>query len=215
LFKTVLFDLDGTLTDPAEGITNSFIHALKYFGIEIPSYKTLCSFIGPPLPTTFEKQFGFTGQKNEEAVKKYREHFATKGLFENTVYQGIPELLTELKSKGIELLVATSKPEHYSKQILEHFALAKYFDFICGSNLDESRSKKEEVIEYALSLAKNKDKETILMIGDREYDIYGAKVNNIKSCGILFGYGSKEEHQQAGADYICETVKDLQDFLTK
>ena len=138
LFKTILFDLDGTLTDPAEGITNSFIHALKFFGIEIPSYEKLCSFIGPPLPSTFEKEFGFTGEKNDLAVKKYREHFATKGLFENTVYEGIPELLQALKEKGFELIVATSKPEQYSVQILDHFDLSKYFDFICGSNMDES-----------------------------------------------------------------------------
>ena len=213
MFKTILFDLDGTLTDPAEGITNSFINALKHFGIEIPSYEKLCSFIGPPLPATFEKEFGFTGEKNDEAVKKYREHFATKGLFENTVYEGIPELLKSLKEKGFELIVATSKPEKFSIQILDHFDLSKYFDHICGSNLDESRSKKEEVIEYALGLANNKDKSTILMVGDREYDIIGAQKNNIKSCGILFGYGSKEELQNAGADYIFETVKDLQQFL--
>ena len=153
------------------------------------------------------------GEKNDLAVKKYREHFATKGLFENTVYEGIPQLLQALKEKGFELIVATSKPEQYSVQILDHFDLSKYFDFICGSNMDESRSKKEEVIEYALGLANNKNKETILMIGDREYDIIGAQKNNIKSCGVLFGYGSKEEHQNAGADYICETVKDLQDLL--
>ena len=118
-----------------------------------------------------------------------------------------------LKEKGFELIVATSKPEQYSVQILDHFDLSKYFDFICGSNMDESRSKKEEVIEYALGLANNKNKETILMIGDREYDIIGAQKNNIKSCGVLFGYGSKEEHQNAGADFICDSVKDLQDLL--
>jgi hydroxymethylpyrimidine pyrophosphatase-like HAD family hydrolase len=134
LFKTILFDLDGTLTDPAAGITNSFIHALEYFGIEIPSYEKLCSFIGPPLPSTFEKEFGFTGEKNDLAVKKYREHFATKGLFENTVYEGIPQLLQTLKEKGFELIVATSKPEQYSVQILDHFNLSKYFDFICDDN---------------------------------------------------------------------------------
>ena len=213
MFKTILFDLDGTLTDPAAGITNSFIHALEFFGMEIPSYEKLCSFIGPPLPSTFEKEFGFTGEKNDLAVKKYREHFATKGLFENTVYEGIPELLQALKEQGFELIVATSKPEQYSVQILDHFDLSKYFDFICGSNMDESRSKKEEVIEYALGLTNNKNKETILMIGDREYDIIGAQKNNIKSCGVLFGYGSKEEHQNAGADFICDSVKDLQDLL--
>lgn len=215
MLKTLLFDLDGTLTDPAEGITNSFIHALKYFGLEIPSYEKLCSFIGPPLPATFEKEFGFSGEKVDEAVAKYREHFSTKGLYENKVYEGIPELLENLKSHGYELIVATSKPEPFAKEILEHFDLAKYFTHICGSNLDETRGKKEEVIEYALELSTNKDKSTILMIGDREYDVYGAKINKIKSAGVLYGYGNKEEFEKAKADYIFQTVKDLQDFLTK
>jgi phosphoglycolate phosphatase len=175
----------------------------------------LCSFIGPPLPATFEKELGFSGEKVDEAVAKYREHFSTKGLYENKVYEGIPELLEKLKSHGYELIVATSKPEPFAKEILEHFDLAKYFTHICGSNLDETRGKEEEVIEYALELSTNKDKSTILMIGDREYDVYGAKINKIKSAGVLYGYGNKEEFEKAKADYIFQTVKDLQDFLTK
>lgn len=209
VFDYYLFDLDGTLTDPAKGITNSFIHALKYFGIEIPSYEKLCTFIGPPLIQTFQNEFGFDNEKATEGVKKYREYFAEKGLFENSVYPEIENVLNQLKEKGKHLLVATSKPEEYSKKILEHFNLSKYFDFICGSNMDESRSKKEEVIAYALNKINCHDKSKFLMIGDREYDIKGSKINGIKSCGVLYGYGNLEELKNAGADYICETVLDI------
>lgn len=211
MYDYLLFDLDGTLTDPAQGITNSFIHALKYFGIEIPSYEKLCTYIGPPLPLTFKKEYGFDDEKAALGVTKYREYFADKGLFENKVYPGIPELLQQLKDMGKHLLVATSKPEVYSKKIAEHFDFAKYFDFICGCNMDETRSTKAEVIEYALGLANvsEEGKSKVLMIGDREHDIIGAKQNGLKSCGVLFGYGSKEELEKAGADYIIQKPEDL------
>lgn len=211
MYQTLLFDLDGTLTDPAQGITNSFIYALKYFGIEIPSYEKLCTYIGPPLPETFKIEYGFDEEKTKLAVKKYREYFAYKGLFENAVYPGIPEVLTELKKRGKNLLVATSKPEEYSIKILEHFNLAKYFDFICGCLMDETRSTKSEVIEYALQQVKisPENKNTVLMIGDRKHDIIGAKQNNIKSCGVLFGYGSEKELKEAGADYLISSPAEL------
>ena len=209
MFDYLFFDLDGTLTDPAQGITNSFIHALKYFGIEIPSYETLCTFIGPPLPETFKTQFGFDKQKVAEGVKKYREYFATKGLLENSVYPGIPELLAGLKAAGKKLVVATSKPEEYSVRIIEHFGLAQYFENVCGSLMDESRSKKDEVIAYAIERNHISDKSKILMIGDRKHDILGAKKIGLKSCGVLFGYGSREELEEAEADFISENVSRL------
>ena len=214
MFDYYFFDLDGTLTDPAQGITNSFIHAIKYFGLEVPSYEKLCTFIGPPLVATFQKEFGFDDEKSMEGVKKYREYFAQKGIFENKVYDGIENVLAHLQSKGKHLLVATSKPEEYSVKILEHFKLAKYFDFICGSNMDETRTKKEEVIEYALEKCRTADKtgfdkSKVLMIGDREHDIIGAKKNGIKSCGVLYGYGSRQELEAAGADYIVDNVRNL------
>ncbi len=209
MFDYLFFDLDGTLTDPAQGITNSFIHALKYFGIEIPSYETLCTFIGPPLPETFKTQFGFDEQKVAEGVKKYREYFATKGLLENSVYPGIPELLAGLKAAGKKLVVATSKPEEYSIRIIEHFGLAQYFENVCGSLMDESRSKKDEVIAYAIERNHISDKSKILMIGDRKHDILGAKKIGLKSCGVLFGYGSRKELEEAGADFISENVSRL------
>lgn len=203
-FDYIFFDLDGTLTDPAEGITNSFIYALKYFGLEIPSYQKLCSFIGPPLVQTFKKEFGFSEENCTLGVKKYREYFAEKGLFENKVYAGIPEFLAELKASGKHLAVATSKPQEYSVKILEHFGLAQYFEQICGSAMDESRSKKEEVIAYALQKMEVTEKSKVLMVGDREYDIIGAKANGIKSCGVLYGYGSRQEFITTGAEFILE-----------
>lgn len=208
-FEYLFFDLDGTLTDPALGITNSFKYALNYFGIEIPSYEKLCTFIGPPLVDTFKTQFGFDEKKAKEGVVKYREYFAEKGLLENSVYPGIVDVLIKMKQAGKKLVVATSKPEEYSIRILEHFKLAKYFEYICGSKMDESRSKKEEVIAYAIERCQIKNTSKILMIGDRMHDIIGAKKNNLKSCGVLFGYGSRQELQDAGADYIAETVSDL------
>ena len=211
MFTNIFFDLDGTLTDPAQGITNSFIHALKYFGREIPSYEELCKLIGPPLPYSFETILGFPKENVMEAVAKYREYFATKGLYENSVYPGMPELLQTLKEKGKHLVVATSKPEEYSIKIIEHFGLSKYFDFVCGSLMDESRSKKSEVIAYALQRCAlgEDDKSRVLMVGDRFHDIEGAKQNGLKSCGVLFGYGSREELENAGADYIVKDVMDL------
>lgn len=211
MFDYYFFDLDGTLTDPAEGITNSFIHAIKYFGLEVPSYEKLCTFIGPPLVATFQNEFGFDDEKSTEGVKKYREYFAQKGIFENKVYDGIEDLLAQLKKRGKHLLVVTSKPEEYSVKILEHFKLAEYFDYVCGSNMDETRSKKEEVIEYALGKCGigAADKAKVLMIGDREHDIIGAKKNGLKSCGVLYGYGSRKELEAAGADYIVDNVRNL------
>ncbi len=209
MFDYIFFDLDGTLTDPALGITNSFKHALKYFGLEIPSYEKLCSFIGPPLVDTFRTQFGFSEEKAALGVVKYREYFAEKGLLENSVYPGIPDLLSDLKDAGKRLVVATSKPEEYSVKIIEHFGLAPYFENVCGSLMDESRSKKDQVIEYALERNKIEDRSKVLMVGDRKHDILGAKKTGLKSCGVLFGYGSLDELKESGADYIAGDMAEL------
>lgn len=213
MFDYYFFDLDGTLTDPAMGITNSFVHALKYFGIEIPSYEKLCSFIGPPLVDSFKNSFGFNDEQAMEGVKKYREYFAVKGLFENEVYEGIPNVLECLKEQGKKLIVATSKPEEYSKRIIDHFGLTKYFDSVCGSAMDESRASKDQVIAYAIRQNDITDTSKILMIGDREHDVIGAKKNNLKSCGVLYGYGSLEELKKSGADYIASDVCELKKLL--
>ena len=208
MFSYIFFDLDGTLTDPALGITNSFSYALKEMGREIPSYATLCSFIGPPIKESFAS-LGFSNEEVEEGVKKYHEYFSKKGLFENKVYEGIPKLLLDLKAAGKKLVVATSKPEMFSVQIAEHFGFSQYFENICGSTMDQSRSTKASVIEYALERNKIQDKSKVLMVGDREHDIFGAKQNGLKSCGVLFGYGTRDEFVKAGADFIAKDIEDL------
>ena len=209
MFEYLFFDLDGTLTDPAPGITNSFKYALNYFGCEIPDYATLCTFIGPPLNDTFKNLLHFEDEKIPEAIKKYREYFAEKGLFENSVYPGITELLSTLKQAGKKLVVATSKPEDYSVRIIEHFGLAQYFENVCGSLHDTTRTTKDEVISFAIERNHISDKSKILMIGDRKHDILGAKKVGLKSCGVLFGYGSRQELEESGADFIAETVTDI------
>ena len=183
--------------------------------MEIPSYETLCSFIGPPLPDTFKLHFGFSDEKAAEGVKKYREYFSEKGLLENEVYPGIPELLADLKKAGKKLVVATSKPEEFSVRIIEHFGLSQYFENVCGSLMDETRSKKDEVISYAIERNLISDKSKILMIGDRKHDILGAKKVGLKSCGVLFGYGSREELEKAGADFIASDIEQLQEICLK
>jgi len=214
-YEYIFFDLDGTLTDPALGITNSFVYAFKKFGMEVPSYEKLLTFIGPPLVDTFKTGFGFDDEKAAEGVKVYREYFGTKGLLENSVYDGIEDLLIKLKGQGKHLVVATSKPEHFSIQILEHFGLTKYFDTICGSLMDETRSKKDQVIAYAIEINKIADKSKILMIGDREHDVFGAHEHGIKCCSVLFGYGNTEEFVNAKADFIVESVGELSKLLVE
>lgn len=212
-FDYLFFDLDGTLTDPAEGITNSFKYAFRSFGMEIPPYETLLTFIGPPLPVTFKVHCGFSEEKAAEGVVKYREYFAAKGLFENRVYEDVPALLQKLKDMGKKLVVATSKPEEYSVKIIEHFGLTKYFENVCGSNMDETRGGKAQIISYALERNHITDKSKVLMIGDRHHDIDGAKENGLASCGVLFGYGSEEELKNAGADYIISDINQLCDII--
>lgn len=211
-FKYIFFDLDGTLTDPAEGITNSFIFALNYFNIEIPSYKTLCSFIGPTLISTFQDFFHFSASQTEEAIKKYREYFATKGLFENSVYKGIPELLQFLTEKGFSLFVTTSKPQEYAQRILEHYDLSKYFIHIFGANMNEKHGEKGGIIQQAINSSKIANKSEILMIGDRKYDIQGAKQNNIYSCAVLYGYGSYQELSKENPDFLVSSVEEIKNI---
>lgn len=213
MFKYILFDLDGTLTDAAEGITNSVKYALKKFSIEEKDKSKLRKFLGPPLLTSFKDFYGFTPEQAQKAVEYYREYFIPHGIFENKVYDGIPELLDYLKSQGRTLIVATSKPEPFAKKIAEHFDLAKYFDLIAGSNLDNTRSKKAQVIEYAFETLGIKDREQAIMVGDREHDIIGAHQAGIKSIGVLYGYAFTGELEKAGADFIAAAPKDIKDII--
>ncbi len=212
-FDILFFDLDGTLTDPGLGITNSVIYSLKKFGLPVPPRESLYKFIGPPLVWSYQNFLGFSPEKSVEAVAAYREHFAVEGLFENEVYPGVAEILENLRSAGKTLCVATSKPEKFALQILEHFDLKKYFSLVCGAAMDESRSSKHEVIEYAIGLCGRPERGRILMIGDREHDILGAKAAGLSSVGVLYGYGDRAEHESAGADYIVESVAELEALL--
>lgn len=211
--KYIFFDLDGTLTDPQEGITKSVQHALKSYGIIVEDRSQLNKFIGPPLSWSFEEFYGFSHEQAVEAVDRYREYFGVLGKFENEVYDGIPELLEGLKKAGKILIVATSKPTIYSRQIIEHFDLAKYFTDVQGSEMNGDRTDKAQVIEYAMQQNQISDSSEVIMIGDREHDIFGAKKNEMDVIGVLYGYGTREELEGAGADYIAASVKELEKIL--
>ncbi len=211
-YQYILFDLDGTLTDPFEGITNSVRYALSKVGIEAQNSDLAC-FIGPPLKESFMKYYGFSDCDAEKMIETYREYFSVDGLFENRVYDGIEALLSRLYKSGKTLIVATSKPEVFSKRILDHFGLSKYFKLIAGSNLDGTRVKKGEVIRYALQTAGITQKDAVIMVGDRHHDIDGANENGVDSVGVLYGYGNREELENAGATLVAATVEELDNLL--
>ena len=213
MYNTILFDLDGTLTAPGLGITNSAAYALKKHGIEVADRTVLYPFIGPPLLDSFQRFYGFSEEQSEQAVADYREYFREKGLFENEVYSGVEELLQRLKESGKRLIIATSKPEEFAVKILKHFGLASYFDYIVGATMDSSRSKKGDVIAYVLEVCGITDKTDVVMVGDREHDVLGAKENGLDSVGVLYGYGSREELEKAGATCVAETVEDILRFV--
>lgn len=236
MFQYVLFDLDGTLTDPKEGITKCVQFALHQQGIHEPNLDQLEPFIGPPLKDSFMEFYGMTEEQAAIGVADYRKRFAPIGIFENKVYAGIPEMLAHLKEAGMYLAIASSKPENFVLRILEHFELDSYFDVVTGSNLDGSRSTKEEVVEEALrrlrettdekrAAERQKEAETgngrgallnrtnCAMVGDRKFDIYGAKEYGLTAVGVSYGYAGKGELEEAGADYIAKTVKQLEAFL--
>lgn len=211
--KYILFDLDGTVTDPMIGITKSVRYALNKFGIDVDDLNTLCRFIGPPLKDSFMKFYNLSEEDSLKAITYYREYFSTNGLYENTVYENFEDMLISLKNNNKSLIIATSKPTVFAEKILEHFNLKKYFDFISGSNLDNTRTKKSDVISYALEQQGLNNMSEIIMIGDREHDIIGAKSLNIESIGVLHGYGSYEELSNSGADYIVKDVSELKSLL--
>lgn len=208
--KTILFDLDGTLTDSGEGIINCAILALNHFGLPVPDRETLRVFVGPPLDETFIK-FGVPADKTDEAIAVYRSRYTTVGKFENIPYPGVEELLQTLKNKGHSLCVATSKPEHMSVEILEHFHLAKYFDHICGATLDGSRSKKADIITYLLE--KTGGAENTVMVGDTSYDVIGAKAHGMPAIGVSWGYGKVADMEAEGAAAIAYTMDQLLQLL--
>lgn len=213
-YKYALFDLDGTLTDPYEGITNSVRHALYKLGRPIPGDEVLKSFIGPPLYDSFSK-LGCDENEAARAIEMYREYFSTFGIYENCPYDGIKNLLSGLKSKGIHCLIATSKPEVFAKRILNHFNLQEYFEAVSGPELNQPHFEKKDSILKALAAVNVPAEEYIncIMIGDRNYDVIGAHECGICAVGVLWGYGSKEELKESGADYIAKDIKKLGKIL--
>ena len=212
-YDVILFDLDGTLTDSSPGIINSIVYALKKYGIAVEDTAELKRFLGPPLHESFKEFYGFDDEKAMEATCFYREYFSTKGIFENTVYEGVPSLLETLVNEGKRLILATSKPQKFTNIMMEHFDLAKYFECIVGSNMDGTRSKKADVIEYALNKCRITDKSKAVMVGDRMHDVIGAKTAGIDSIGAQYGYGNYDELNNSGATYIAKTVDDLKNLI--
>jgi len=209
MYSYILFDLDGTLTDPGLGITNSVMYSLKKFGIEVSDRASLYRFIGPPLRESYQRFYGFSPAQAEQATAYYREYFSEKGLYENQVYPGIAQMLSSLRSAGAELILATSKPEIFATEILRHFDLEQYFSVVAGATMDASRNEKADVIAYALQTAGVRDLREAVMVGDREHDILGAKKNGLSAIGVLYGYGSAEELRRAGAIALAENSEAL------
>ncbi|MBE6781102.1 MAG: HAD family hydrolase [Ruminococcaceae bacterium] len=214
-YEYILFDLDGTITDPGEGITNSVAYSLKTYGINVSDKRELYTFIGPPLYASFMKYYGFSEEQAIEAVDRYREYYRDKGVFECVLYPEIKNLLERLYLSGKKIILATSKPEFFANQILEHFDIKKYFYYIAGATMDGSRIDKADIIKYALDGINLLDKSLAVMIGDRSFDIIGAKENGIASIGVTYGYGSREELENANANYICDTVSEIEQIILK
>lgn len=211
--EAVLIDLDGTLTDPAPGIIGCFRHALSAMGYEVPAERDLTWIIGPPLRQSFRKMLR-SEDGPEDAVRLYRQRYATTGLFEAAVYDGIEEMLADLKDTGTRLVLCTSKPRIYAKAILDHFALSSYFDAIYGAELDGTRENKADLIEHILSTEALTSSKTA-MVGDRRFDVEGAKSHGIPTVGVLWGYGGAEELEAAGAAVLCRAPRDTLALLSE
>ncbi len=209
MYKYILFDLDGTITESAPGIMNSARYALKHFGIEAPTDEKLRKFVGPPLFESFTQMFGIPVERANEAISTYREYYAVKGIFENEVYEGVPEMLKRLVDGGYTVALATSKPEVYARKILAHFGLDCYFTEICGIPLEDEKMTKAQVIATCIEKLGSPNKSQILMVGDRDYDVKGATQNGIDCMGVLFGYGDREELESAGAVMIAKSARDV------
>ncbi len=203
----VLFDLDGTITDSQEGIIHSIQYALKKKGIECEADE-LKSFIGPPLKGSFQEKFPQIDP--DEAITDYREYYADKGIFENRVYEGIPELLAKLKDMNIRAAIATSKPEGYARQIIDHFGLSDHIEAVYGATMDSSRVNKEDILDYALAKS---HAESPIMVGDRKFDIEGAHAHHLPGVGVTYGFGSRQELEKAGAECIIDQPEELLEWI--
>ena len=214
-YTIALFDLDGTITDSALGIINSIRYALAKYRLPIPPEEVLRTFVGPPLKEQFQAVCGLTEEEADHMVEAYREYYTDKGIFENCVYEGVPEMLEKLQKSGARILMATAKPERFAKQIAEYFDFAKYFEFIGGACMDGRRTDKYEVIEYVLGSCGigEKERKQAVMIGDRSHDMIGAERAGLHSLGVLYGYGSSEELKAAGAEMFAETPEKVCEIL--
>ncbi len=215
MYQYLFFDLDGTLTDPSEGITGSVQYALKAMGIDEPDRRKLTPFIGPPLIASFMEFYGFTREQAQEGLKHYRSYFVDKGIFQNEVLEGIPQMLEKLHTAGKFLAVASSKPEEFVRRILDRFDLSQYFDEVVGASMDEKRSEKADVIREAIRRVGLQDHQLdrVLMIGDRRHDVEGAKLCGVHSLGVYIGFAEPGELEEAGADHICHSVEEMETFL--
>jgi len=211
-FENILFDLDGTLINSEVGVTRCVIYALEKFGITENDRAVLRKFLGPPLSDSFMRYYGMSPENAEKAVAYYRERYVPIGVHENEVYDGVYEMLSALRKSGRKLYLATSKPEHYAKGILEEFKLGEYFDGVYGSTLDESRNTKDKVLAYAVE-GIGLDKSRSVMVGDRFHDVEGATVNGLPCIGVLYGFGDKEELLNAGAICVAATPKELEKII--
>lgn len=213
--RYILFDLDGTLTDPMVGITKSAQYALKKFGIEVADHKSLSFFIGPPLRDSFCQYYGMTQEEAGKAIQYYREYYKPTGIFENELYEGIEQMLAHLKKEGHRIVLATSKPEVFARQILEYFQIETYFDFIAGADLEETRVRKAEIIQYALEQFPVVSGMEVIMVGDRCYDIKGARQCGICAGAVTYGYGSLSELEEAKPDWVVTSVAELEQQLCR
>ena len=210
----ILFDLDGTLTDPKEGIVNSILYALNKLGIHENNIDELDTFIGPPLRESFLKRYNLTNEMADNALLYYREYFSVKGIYENKIYPGVKELLESLCAYNYKLFIATSKPTVFAVEVLRHFEIDRYFNEIIGSNLDNSRTDKTEIISYIISKYGLHSSYSV-MIGDRKHDIIGGKNNSVKTIGITYGYGSLEELLSCQPDFIVIDCKELETLFVR
>ncbi len=213
-YKTVLFDLDGTITDSSPGITSSVAYALDKKGIAYDGKDSLKHFIGPPLKEQFMSCYGLSSEEGSKMVELYREYYGTKGIYECSLYPGINELLSRLKAEGAKVVLATSKPEKYARMILDHFTITDKFDFIAGANLDNTRTGKAEVITYALeSVGESCNKNAVVMVGDHFADVNGATACGIDCIFVTYGFGDKNKGIEAGPVSVADDVKKLEEFL--
>lgn len=210
-YNKLIFDLDGTLIDSGEGITNAVKYALEKLNMEIPDWEVLRSFIGPPLTNRFMELYGFTVEESKQAVVYFQEYYKTKGLYETSLYPGIKEMLSGLREHGIRLMIATSKPERFARKIALNLGIDTYFEYIGGSCEDGIRDSKQEVLEYVLEHCSVTEEEygEVLMVGDRKYDVEGARVFGIQTMGVSYGFGTAEELNEAGAIEIAATTGEV------